>query len=153
MSSTLSACKFKINAVGLNGRADLGRSTPWLTTRRRTCPICKGDVVRSMNNSSSSTTAQPAYRDDPSEDTLAGTPRETDEVPSSAIAVPHSQAEGEADLERGERGASDMAATLVNDRPSTSRGGWRGLASLSLSAFSGEAAWRQAQAERERDGR
>ena len=38
-------------------------STPWLTTRRRTCPNCKADVVRSFGrggaSSYSSSSAQP----------------------------------------------------------------------------------------------
>ena len=62
------------------------------------------------------------------------------ESPSAAIPIPGNTAQ---DLERGD----DMAETLVEDR--SGRRGWRGLG-LSLSAFSGEAAWRQEQANRNR---
>ncbi|MCJ1381444.1 hypothetical protein MMC17_004554 [Xylographa soralifera] len=134
-------------------------STPWLTTRRRTCPICKGDVVRSLAASSTpstpspTTTSHPHYHDpaasDP-DDIQAQAAETANESPSSAIPIPRSSDDGDLDLERGD----DLAATLVNDQPagafSPRRTGWRGLASLSLSAFSGEAAWRQAQADRNR---
>lgn len=101
-----------------------------------------------MNGGSPSTASQPSYRDEASEDSQMGVRGSTIESPSAAIAVPHSTARAESDLERGD----DMAATLVNDGASTSRSGWRGLASLSLSALGGEAAWRQAEVDRERHG-
>ena len=93
------------------------------------------------------------YVDSPleNEDIQAQAAETTNESPSSAIPIPRSP-EQQLDDEDLERGDEDMAATLVNDRSDnfSIRRGWRGLASLSLSAFSGEAAWRQAQADRNR---
>ena len=85
------------------------------------------------------------YHDNTEEDVQIQAAETTNDSPSSAIPIPR---DANADLERGD----DMAATLVNDQQegSSPSRGWRGLASLSLSAFSGEAAWRQAQADRNR---
>lgn len=144
MNSTPSACKLFHFTIGNQYRADQTFSTPWLTTRRRTCPICKNDVVRSMARSSQTTegssSASPYHPNSESNDVQVVAAETSNDSPSAAIPIPRDNN----DIERGD----DMADTLVEDQ--SGRRGWRGLASLSLSAFSGEVAWRQAQADRNR---
>ena len=85
--------------------------------------------------------AEASQHENPQSDEVQALAAETtNESPSAAIPIPRDNN----DLERGD----DMADTLVEDQ--SGRRGWRGLASFSLSAFTGEAAWRQAQADRDR---
>ncbi|KAL3477749.1 hypothetical protein BJX99DRAFT_225668 [Aspergillus californicus] len=100
--------------------------TPWLTTRRRTCPICKGDVVRSLSHNH-----EPRETDD----------REIRGASSAPVPISGLSDDEMSDLERR------SSETGLDRQSSSTPPSWRNFAALSLSALSGDPIWHQGRAD------
>ena len=141
--------------------------TPWLVTRRRTCPICKGDVVRSMARQRSGSAED--YGEDmdnesgtrpleeTSDDVQNRVAQTVNDEPSAAIPIPTAHRNDD-DIERGQDPdvpllgvseslqSSNSGTITPNTTPRTSRptrdgerqSMWRQIVSSSVNRLSGD---------------
>lgn len=122
-------------------------STPWLVTRRRTCPICKGDVVRSMAHADQQND-QRQEGELRSDDVQARAAETINNSPSAAIPILSriDDSDDDSDVERG----TDSVEPSTSSSQATPRSAWRNLVSGGLSNLSGDTVWRQTPADRNR---
>lgn len=128
--------------------------TPWLVNRRRTCPICKGDVVRSLARSGSGESVVDEDNTVPGEETSDDIQERAattipDNASAAAIPIPD-RPDGpnimDEDIERGEEVPLEQEQDA--QRPIASR--WRGIINASLSNLSGDTVWRTNSVDRNR---
>lgn len=137
-SSTRNACKLTANTLFITmAFTNSHPSTPWLTTRRRTCPICKGDVVRPM--------AHPQSGDSHNqEDQSAHNHSHELDPRSDSSSAPLLIALND------DASDTEQNAGFDGQASSAPQSSWRNLASFSFSALSGDTIWHQARADRNR---
>ncbi|EEH17106.1 hypothetical protein PABG_07193 [Paracoccidioides brasiliensis Pb03] len=121
--------------------------TPWLTTRRRTCPICKGDVVRSLGRRSSSP-QRSGHPERMSEDMQARIAETRNDSPSAAVPLDYVPDDIDSDLEQGDNSTTSL---LNNSQNSSSQSNWSNLASLRLFALRGDSMWHQTPSRSDRN--
>ncbi|PVI06634.1 hypothetical protein DM02DRAFT_428160 [Periconia macrospinosa] len=84
--------------------------TPWLVTRRRTCPICKGDVVRSLSQSyrdRAMAAFEAPFHDELDDDIQAQAVETHNDSPSASRPVPISSSNIDDDVEANWAGEED----------------------------------------------
>lgn len=110
---------------------------PWLTNRRRVCPICKLDIVRSLRANGGNSDDQTEDGEETASDVQDRAAETVNDSPTASIPIPARLDPGDEDDDEDiERGQHDEQGSEENSI--APRSGWRNIISGSLSALSGE---------------